>query len=307
MRVRVSLPSGGVHDVELGADGSVGDLAARVADLEAVDLSTHRVRLVAAGKLLADAGALVASAVEDGGFVHCAVSEKQPERPARRRQRRSVLRVGTDEAGDVVLFLGRGRRVDGGEGAGEIEVEVEGRDGGGARRGEDGGGDGDAEDGEGSEDGEVRLVLPSLTARGFDRLGLPASEVSALRRQFRSARGLEPDDDEDMVDAEEAWLSTAIEEELDTGSGSGGETGARRRRRDRRVVVAAGVEGSNTDFLLGCVCGYLLGVLTVALLLDKNISRKWRVGIIAGVATNAAFGVLRNSLYFQSGSTFPGR
>jgi hypothetical protein len=72
-------------------------------------------------------------------------------------------------------------------------------------------------------------------------------------------------------------------------------------------VVANGVEGSNTDFLLGCVCGYLLGVLTLALLLDKNISRRWRVGIVAGVATNAAFGVLRNSLFLQQGGAFPGR
>lgn len=265
MRLRLLL-AGATHDVDVDDGASVGDLQASLLSLEGVSASTHRTRLITSGKLLGDASAPLGGIVEDGGFLHASVSEVPPDAPAAGRS----FRVGRDEAGDVVLFIGD-------------------------------------EDEEG-EEGEEGVVLPSLATRGFDRLGFAAADVAELRRQFHAGRRRLDEGGEDVdaadIEEEEAWLSAALQ---DGGAAEEAEgEGRRRRRRDGRVVVGHGVEGSNTDFLLGCVCGYLLGVLTLALLLDKNISRRWRVGIVAGVATNAAFGVLRSSLFIQPGSTFPG-
>lgn len=262
MRLRLLL-AGATHDVEVDDGACVGDLQAELLSLEGVAASTHRTRLIASGKLLSDASAPLAGIVEDGGFLHASVGEVPPDAPAAGRS----FRVGRDEAGDVVLFIG-----------------------------------------EEDEEDEEGVVLPSLATRGFDRLGFAAADVAELRRQFHAGRRRQGEGGEEVdaadIEEEETWLSAALE---DGGAAEEAEgEGRRRRRRDGRVVVGHGVEGSNTDFLLGCVCGYLLGVLTLALLLDKNISRRWRVGIVAGVATNAAFGVLRSSLFIQRDNTFPG-
>lgn len=140
---------------------------------------------------------------------------------------------------------------------------------------------------------EVRIVLhdlgPGATAR-LAEAGFSSTEAANLTSQLRRVRA-----------------------EVE-----GGLRGSRQRslsepRRSRRLAADAeraveadsagagsSVEGTNTDFLMGCVCGYLLGVLVLALLLDKNITRRWRVGIVAGVATNCAFGILRITVVTNS-------
>lgn len=162
--------------------------------------------------------------------------------------------------------------------------------------------------------GEVRIVIPSLTPRGFDRLtqaGFTEEEVAAMRRQFRTRRRESGGDEVDDVESEEAWLSSSgadddyhsADHPDDAAAGSSADRRARRAHSDSRFILGAGVEGTSTDFLMGCVCGYLLGVLVLALLLDKNITRRWRVGIVVGCATNAAFGILRTSLYAPLSTT----
>jgi hypothetical protein len=152
-------------------------------------------------------------------------------------------------------------------------------------------------------DGNVHIILPRPREHGVDRLGFSPAEIRAIRGQFRAARGLPPipravgdgdGSDEDVgsefeteFETEEMWLNAASAD--DTNAQVAAAHAAERR-------VRPGVEGTNADFLFGCILGYLLGVLTLVLFLDKNISRRWRVGIVAGIATNAAFGVLRSSL-----------
>lgn len=336
MLIRVGLPSGVVHEFPFSQGASVRDLEHAIVEAESV-AETHRVRLIAAGKQLTDLDASLDSVISDGGFVHCAISEKPAPRPPRgeRRRRRSrrlqqgqAFHMTTDQNGDITVYITGdvGRNGEAGEGGAESDTALSGDE----APGTDGDDDREAMAiGEAgsvlhtlSENGEVRIVIPSLTARGFDRLGLAPDEVAALRRQFRAARGQPEDEEADAeadIEMEEAWLSAALDEGVGSGGSADGDrdrgeprrNSARRRRArraDGRILVANSAEGTNTDFLLGCICGYLLGVLVLALLLDKNISRRWRVGIVAGVATNCAFGILRSSLYVQpSSGGFPGR
>lgn len=73
----------------------------------------------------------------------------------------------------------------------------------------------------------------------------------------------------------------------------------RRPRSEPGYMMSSSVEGSNGDFLMGCIFGYLLGIIVLVLLLDNSATRRWRVGLVAGVATNCAFGVLRTGLHLN--------
>ncbi len=139
-----------------------------------------------------------------------------------------------------------------------------------------------APDGNGAE---VRIVLHDLGERATERLtaaGFTPEEASALATQLRRVR------------AEMTEMRAASNREGRIRSGS--REGLELVEETTAFSIASTVEGTNTDFLMGCVCGYLLGVLVLAMLLDKNITRRWRVGIVAGVATNLAFGLLRSTL-----------
>lgn len=141
-----------------------------------------------------------------------------------------------------------------------------------------------ASDGNGAE---VRIVLHDLGERATERLtaaGFTPAEASALATQLRRVR----------AEMTEMRAISNREARNRTRSREGGIELAE--ETTTALSIASTVEGTNTDFLMGCVCGYLLGVLVLAMLLDKNITRKWRVGIVAGVATNLAFGLLRSTL-----------
>jgi hypothetical protein len=324
MRVRVALNAGNVHVLDLEPGAVLADVEEAVVRLEDVDRSTHRVRLIASGKLLSDPAALVEHLVGEGAFIHCAVSERPPTPPPRRprnssrsrrrspsqqhylRHAQQQQRGAPSFRSDVVIHL---------DGlADDASDEADGRSASGEERRRSGA------DGVVAlpvlhtidENGEVRIIIPSLALRGFDRLrntGFSDAEISAIRRQFRIARGSSPAPDGDGEEAdgdadvdleiEEAWLNSSGDDAVEADTDADGRS---RSRMESRIVVTNSAEGTNIDFLLGCVCGYLIGILTLALLIDKNISRRWRVGIAAGIATNCAFGFLRSSLYVQSGS-----
>lgn len=310
MKVRLCLASGAVHDVSLEDDATLSALESAVVDIAKVDLATHRIRIISAGKLLSDRTARLDASLAENAFVHCAISERPPpsspsgrsqRRSGRRRrsrtndgERRSALSVAASANGDVTVVFNHVESDDEQENITIPDFQSFDREHGVTvpiLRTVD-------------ENGDVRIIIPSLTLRGFDRLGFNEAELAAIRRQFRIARGVSEsgrgDTDSDIdIEEEEAWLNSTADDASDI-SRSAGDS-----RNDTRIIVTHSSEGSNTDFLLGCVCGYLLGVLTLALLLDKNISRRWRVGIVAGVATNCAFGILRQSLYVQ-GAGFPG-
>lgn len=142
--------------------------------------------------------------------------------------------------------------------------------------------------------GEVRVIIPNFSSRSIDRLiqaGLREEEIRLWRRQVRIMRR----------EVRERGAFADLEEPLER---EGGEQQVRTRRLDEsRFLLSSGIEGSNGDFLMGCILGYLLGVIVLVLLLDNSATRRWRVGLIAGVATNCAFGILRTSLSLQE--SFP--
>lgn len=138
---------------------------------------------------------------------------------------------------------------------------------------------------------EVRIVLhdlgPGATAR-LAEAGFSSAEAARLTSQLRRVR------------AEVEGIRGSRRRSLSEPRGVHRGVEAERAETDVGATGGSSVEGTNTDFLMGCVCGYLLGVLVLALLLDKNITRRWRVGIVAGVATNCAFGILRSTVVAQS-------
>ncbi|KAI0557349.1 Ubiquitin-like protein [Gracilaria domingensis] len=145
----------------------------------------------------------------------------------------------------------------------------------------------------------VSVIIPEQSALASDRLreaGFSAEETRLILRHFhilqRHARRGRPS----VGDIEEGG------QPADTDLDDNGDliTRVRRPRAEPRSVLTSGVEGTNADFLMGCIFGYLLGIIVLVLLLDNSATRRWRVGLIAGVATNCAFGVLRTSLRLNS-------
>lgn len=253
--IRVGLPGGAVHHLDLAEDAQLSEVVQQVLQAEQLDPTVVRVRLISAGRLYADHTKLVKDVVHDGGFLHCAVSdivppEDEPSEPTHERDR---------EHDNVPLVL--------------EAFNV---------------------------DGEVRIVIPDLPSRGaYDRLaqaGLSPDEIRMVRRHFRLLRR-EARLRQELAQAEEAE-NGAGEDGVATDEVRAGR--AVRRDEAHNFVFSSGGEGTNGDFLLGCIFGYLLGIIVLVLLLDTNATRRWRVGIIAGVATNCAFGILRTSLYLQS-------
>lgn len=140
-------------------------------------------------------------------------------------------------------------------------------------------------------DGEVRIIIPNLSSRSFDRLeqaGFTEEEIRLIHRQFRIMR--REARERESGDIEEGQAREDDDENRV------------RRRREPRFPLISGAEGSNADFLMGCVCGYLLNVIALVLLLDNSATKRWRVGLVAGIATNCAFGILRTILDQHGGS-----
>ncbi len=120
---------------------------------------------------------------------------------------------------------------------------------------------------------------------GFDRLrtaGFTEQEIADLRRQFSSLYGGSlAGGDADVRALEERWI--------ESGAGPG----------DDEFANAAGSSalGGNEDLLLGIMMGFFLGLLSVYFMRESSLySKRQRMAILAGLATNCAFSILR--LYY---------
>lgn len=266
--VRVGLPGGTVHQLELHADAQLSVVVLRVLQAENLEPSSVRVRLIIAGKLYTDHGQLVKDVLPDGGFIHCAISNDVPADPSRT----------TDS--EQQLLEPRSSHPN------EVHIPLEAY----------------------NMDGEVRIFIPNLNSQSaFDRLtqaGFTPEEIRSIRRHVRALRRearlrqeLRLDRDggqSDPIEPRETSGTPRPESERERGN-----VALRPRTHAHGFGFTSGLEGTNADFLMGCIFGYLLGIIILVLLLDSNATRKWRVGIIAGVATNCAFGILRTGLSFQ--------
>lgn len=200
--------------------------------------------------------------LKDGAFVHCAISDVKPPLASPDMDSLSdVLRATHQNAENpsTVIALGRGN--------------------------------------------EVHVLVQDPSARGFDRLraaGFTDEEVSAIRRQFREAirRRIERNGEEEGETSREE-AARLLEEEWLNATGADDPSPTADYDDETRRWIATMSEGTNNDFLAGIVLGFLLGLIMIVLLLDRNLSRKWRIGILAGVGCNLSFGLLRSSLVVQ--------
>ena len=245
--IRVGLPSGKVHEIEVESDATVDDVRKKVAELEEINLEQKRIRLIYGGKVYNDGTAKLNEIAKDGAFLHCAISDIKP--------------------------LGA-----------ELESEEE--------------------EGRGSRSTVINLGSGEGSAIGFDRLrgaGFTEAEITAIRRHFRQVFRREGDEEngEDNEEISDESARQLEEDWLNSGQDDG--PAPRLEIRERHIHLLSMREGSNNDFLAGIVLGFLLGLIMVVLLLDRNLSRKWRIGILAGVGCNLSFGLLRSTLEVQGG------
>lgn len=261
--VRIGLPGGTVHEFELDVSQPVSTVVSHILEKEKLDPALVRVRIISSGKLVRDHDIPLADILTEGSFLHAAVSERP----------RQSHRQGTEDTEETTS--GTGERGDEDPSVMLSSVDA---------------------------NGDVRIIIPNLTPRGFQRLSLAGfsdDEIRLIQRQFRLMRR-EANARSDSGEEDDDWLREVVEGERQASvAGEEEVTRIRIHQPDHRNLLSSGAEGTNGDFLMGCIFGYLLGVIVLVLLLDSNATRRWRVGIIAGVATNCAFGILRTSLFLR--------
>lgn len=342
--VRVGLPGGTVHELEVDGNAQLSTVVSRIREIEKLSPLTKRIRLIVAGKLFSDHSQIIKDVVEDGGFIHCAISDFNRH-----------TTPGVTAAATAFLTSSSSSRINDphshhvrtGQVHIPIDIDVDVNGSTPATAAAAAGATNnrhhhhDPNDSINvNADGEVRIVIPNLNSQtAFDRLlraGFTPDEirmirrhVRALRREARGARAsatltaattaattvaTETYDPTNEVDVQHNSPSSSSnnnntgtnEQNAESrGAAAGaGDGGSGLVHAETTTLVGSGGEGTNGDFLMGCIFGYLLGIIILVLLLDNHATRRWRVGIIAGVATNCAFGVLRSNLYFHA-STFP--
>lgn len=262
--VRVGLSGGSVHNFELPSDAILEAVVEKVLEKEHLDPVTTRIRLIIAGKLCTDLTLLVRDIVPDGGFIHCAVTNVNSANSAS---------LQTNPAAPALPD------------ASDVSVDTY------------------------NVDGEVRIVIPDLNSGSaferFARAGFTPDEIQLIRRHVRAFRR------EAGNRLRNDFVFEMAAHPDDSASANPTPDGDRnertnvtiRTRPQNNFIWGSSVEGTNRDFLMGCIFGYLLGIMILVLLMTSHASKRWRVGIIAGVATNCAFGILRTSLYFQNFTT----
>lgn len=340
--VRVGLPGGTVHELEVDGNAQLSTVVSRIRDIENLSPLTKRIRLIVAGKLFSDHSQIIKDVVEDGGFIHCAISDFNRHATSGATTAATAFLTSSSSSSITDPHVRSGQvhiPID-------IDVDVNGSTPATTATGTTNNRHHHHHDPNDSinvnADGEVRIVIPNLNSQtAFDRLlraGFTPDEirmirrhVRALRREARGARAsatltaattaattvaTETYDPTNEVDVQHNSPSPSSnnnnngnnEQNAESrgaaaaGAGDGGGGGLV--HAETTTFVGSGGEGTNGDFLMGCIFGYLLGIIILVLLLDNHATRRWRVGIIAGVATNCAFGVLRSNLYLHA-STFP--
>lgn len=268
--VRVGLPGGTVHEFSLDLSEPVSTVASRVLAAEKLSPSSVRVRIISSGSLIRDHSVALRDVLNEGCFLHVALSEavsREQEAHELPANHQDPTEEESPRDGEASLMLSA--------------VDV---------------------------DGEVRIIIPNLIAEGLERFsqaGFSDEEIRLIRRHFRRMRReTRARRNENNTETEEELFRDVTHGDVQT-EVADEETGRVRIRREPRFILTAGAEGTNGDFLMGCIFGYLLSIIVLVLLLDNNATRRWRVGIVAGVATNCAFGILRTSLYLQGSFAAP--
>lgn len=140
----------------------------------------------------------------------------------------------------------------------------------------------------------VRSTAPEL--RGFDRLrnaGFSEQDVAQLRRQFSSLHGTSTAQggegaegipnasrEEELTRLEEQWINTGV---ADAGINTGADQ------------LANALGDDYLEELIGLLVGMFLGILAVIFLKEGSgvFSRRQRRSILAGVAINCSFALVR--------------
>ncbi|KAJ5884480.1 hypothetical protein N7504_012052 [Penicillium tannophilum] len=122
--------------------------------------------------------------------------------------------------------------------------------------------------------------------RGFDRLlaaGFTAAEVTALRSQFLAVHG------EELRDLEDRWMDEGSTAAGMMGGGEGAGTG------DDDGGLGSGSRSAMDDMLWGAVMGFFWPIGCAMWLRREEGVWSWRKGVavFVGVLVNAAFGAMR--------------
>lgn len=252
------------------------------------DLSTHRLRLIYAGRGLEDATALTISlrlspppppkANEDES------AKKDKGKEPVREQPRVYIHC---SIGDIILS-----ESDLAEEAAAASTLL--------RKRQDGSGDEhEAKQQEERQKRQASTTTPAL--RGFDRLlmaGFTAAEVTALRSQFMAVQSVSRTPDTmpsgaELRELEDRWLDEGTTTgSAATGTGTGGGAGG---DGDDDGSFGTGSRGAIDDMLWGTVMGFFWPMGCAMWLRREEGVWSWRKGlaVFVGVVVNAAFGTMR--------------
>lgn len=253
--VRVGLPGGTVHHMEVSPDALLTVVIDMILEKERLNPANTRIRLITAGKVHPDNNVPLKEVVSDGGFIHCSISNLEPNTVSNAAQP------------SAEIISSRETRL-------PIAHNVS---------------------------GEISIIIPDLNSQAafneLSRAGFSADEIRmirrhahALRRETRNQIRLDSIETMTHIDSVDNSRPLPVRDQDEIPN-------VTTRAHHHNNILSSAVEGTSRDFLMGCVLGYLLGILILVVLMDSRATNRWRIGIIAGVATNCAFGVLRTSVY----------
>ena len=253
------------------------------------DLSTHRLRLIYAGRGLEDATALAISLRLPSPPPPKANKDESAKKDKGKEPVREQPRVYIHcSIGDIILS-----ESDLAEEAAAASTLL--------RKRQDGSGDEyEAKQQEEKQKQQASTTTPA--PRGFDRLltaGFTAAEVTALRSQFMAVQSVSRTPDTmpssaELRELEDRWLdegTTTGSGTMGTGVGGGGAGGDG----DDDGSFGTGSRGAIDDMLWGTVMGFFWPMGCAMWLRREEGVWSWRKGlaVFVGVVVNAAFGAMR--------------
>ncbi|EYE99832.1 DSC3 family protein, partial [Aspergillus ruber CBS 135680] len=251
-------------------------------------LSTHRLRLIYAGRGLEDATALTISLrlpPPPPPKVNKDESAKDKGKEPVREQPRVYIHC---SIGDIILS-----ESDLAEEAAAASTLLR-------KRQDSSGGEYEAKKQREKQKQQVSTTTPA--PRGFDRLltaGFTAAEVTALRSQFMAVQSVSRTPDTmpsgaELRELEDRWLdegTTTVSDAMGTGVGARGAGGDG----DDDGSFGTGSRGAIDDMLWGTVMGFFWPMGCAMWLRREEGVWSWRKGlaVFVGVVVNAAFGAMR--------------